>query len=44
MEIVSIVKSTWSLYKLLFEDDGDDKELVDDDASFTLVSKMQRIV
>ncbi len=26
MEIVSIVESTQSLYKLLFEDDGDDKE------------------
>ncbi len=31
MEIVSVVESTWFLNKLLFEDDGDDEELDDDE-------------
>ncbi len=28
---MEIVSSMWSLYKLLFEDDGDDKEWDDDE-------------
>ncbi len=31
MEIISGVESTWSLYKLLFEDDDDDDKESDDD-------------
>ncbi len=34
MEIVSVVESTQSLYKLLFENDGDDEELDDDKLKF----------
>ncbi len=34
MEIISVVESTRSLNKLLFEDDGDDEESDDDELKF----------